>query len=77
MGAEKKVFQGILNFFFTFKDLFNCLIASTSRSWIRNPWGKVMEKVDLDVNIFAQKWSKIAAAKRVFLTDFFPFIHSF
>ena len=35
---------------------------------IRNSWGK---EVVSDLNIFAQKWSKIAAAKKVF-TDFSP-----
>ena len=30
-----------------------------------------MKKQVSDLNIFAQKWSKIAAAKKVFFTDFF------
>ena len=32
---------------------------------IHNPWGKVMEKVVSDWNIFVWKWSKIAAQKKI------------
>ena len=28
-----------------------------------------------DLNIFAQKWSEIAATKKVFFTDFFSFVY--
>ena len=34
---------------------------------IQNPWGKVVERWVSDLNIFAQKRSKIAAAKKVFM----------
>ena len=50
---------------FTFEVPFKHLFAPTSQSWmskfleIRNPWGKVVVS---DINIFAQKLSKIAAA---------------
>ena len=42
---------------------------------IQNPWGKVVERWVSDLNIFAQKRSKIAAAKKVFMDkkEVFPF----
>ena len=59
---------------------FNGLFAPTSQSPISKLFryleslGKLLEKKVSDLNIFAQKWSKITAAKKVF-TDFFSFVH--
>ena len=61
---------------FTFEVPFNGLFAPTSRSRmseIRNPWGKVMEEVVSDMNIFVWKLSKIAAQKSFFFSHFFHF----
>ena len=43
---------------------------------IRNPWKKYWKEVVSDLNIFAQKWTKIAAAKKVF-ADFFLYLFTF
>ena len=40
---------------FTFKVLFKRLFASTSQSWIRNPWKKVVERSGLRCEHFCSK----------------------
>ena len=60
---------------FTFEVLFKRLFAPTSQSQmskiVRVSESEVLREVVSYLNIFAQKWSKFAAAKKVFIQIFF------
>ena len=78
---RKKVFNGFISFICSLLSYrLNVFLPQLSKVGcqkcleIRNPWGKVMERSGLRFEHFAQKWSKIAAAK--FVYRFFSFVCS-